>query len=374
MQLEHAGAAPPSRDRPKADEVLDPEDADHRLRPPLRHLQTRHPAFSRSLDRLTAILNQQGIARSRSSSPARPIRARPRRQGADRRDHPCLPKRRPRAAAERMVFIEDYDVSTSPATWCRASTCGSTTRVGRWRRRGRRSSKVCGQRRPQHAPILDGWWCEGYTGDNGWAIGAGEEYTDLDYQDDIRGVGSCTTSLEQEIASLFYTRGNDGLPRGWLKAMKRSMSTLLPRVQHRIRHGAGVHGEGVRPRRPTVFAKLTGDKLQRGGQPRQLARSACCAGWSGVRVESGRRRHSLDPMRVGCEGGGASKINLGGLTAGRRGGAALSRRRRQSRRDHEAGLRRDEHQRHAAAEGRAFAVQGEHPAQGTAAASATPSA
>ena len=33
--------------------------------------------------------------------------------------------------------------------------------------------------------ILDGWWVEGYAQDSGWSIGAGEEYTDLTYQDDV---------------------------------------------------------------------------------------------------------------------------------------------------------------------------------------------
>ena len=75
--------------------------------------------------------------------------------------------------------------------------------------------------------ILDGWWCEGYTGDNGWAIGAGEEYTDLTYQDDIES-RAIYDLLEQEIVPLFYNRGTDGLPRGWLKVMKRAMTTVCP--------------------------------------------------------------------------------------------------------------------------------------------------
>jgi len=40
--------------------------------------------------------------------------------------------------------------------------------------------------------ILDGWWCEGYDGENGWGIGHGEDYTDLEYQDDVESA-RCTT-------------------------------------------------------------------------------------------------------------------------------------------------------------------------------------
>ena len=34
--------------------------------------------------------------------------------------------------------------------------------------------------------------------------------------------------MEQEIVPQFYTRSSDGLPRGWLKMMKRTMTTCNP--------------------------------------------------------------------------------------------------------------------------------------------------
>ena len=77
--------------------------------------------------------------------------------------------------------------------------------------------------------ILDGWWCEGYSGDNGWAIGAGEEYTDNDrtYQDDIES-RTIYDLLEQEIVPLYYNRSADGLPRGWINYMKNAIKTVCP--------------------------------------------------------------------------------------------------------------------------------------------------
>src|SRR5438445_3582150 len=63
--------------------------------------------------------------------------------------------------------------------------------------------------------------------DNGWAIGAGEEYTDLHYQDEVES-RAIYDLLEQEIVPLFYNRGSDGLPRGWLRMVKRSLQTLCP--------------------------------------------------------------------------------------------------------------------------------------------------
>jgi starch phosphorylase len=75
--------------------------------------------------------------------------------------------------------------------------------------------------------ILDGWWDEAYTPDVGWAIGRGEEYEDLTYQDAVESA-ALYNLLEKEVVPLFYTRGRDGLPRGWIAKMKASMRTLSP--------------------------------------------------------------------------------------------------------------------------------------------------
>jgi starch phosphorylase len=75
--------------------------------------------------------------------------------------------------------------------------------------------------------VLDGWWCEGYKGNNGWAIGLGEEYEDLDYQDGVESL-ALYDLLENEVAPTFYRRGADGLPRDWIAIMKASMREVIP--------------------------------------------------------------------------------------------------------------------------------------------------
>lgn len=75
--------------------------------------------------------------------------------------------------------------------------------------------------------ILDGWWVEGYQHGNGWAIGRGEEYDDIEYQDEVESQ-ALYMMLEEEVVPLFYERGSDGLPRGWIKSMKNSMQQLCP--------------------------------------------------------------------------------------------------------------------------------------------------
>ena len=75
--------------------------------------------------------------------------------------------------------------------------------------------------------ILDGWWAEGYTPAVGWAIGAGESYDDLEYQNRVESQ-ALYDLLEKEIVPLFYNRGPDNLPRGWIAKMKAAMSRLAP--------------------------------------------------------------------------------------------------------------------------------------------------
>ena len=75
--------------------------------------------------------------------------------------------------------------------------------------------------------ILDGWWVEGYDPGVGWAIGSGESYDDLEYQNAVESQ-ALYDLLEKEVAPLFYARGVDHLPRGWITKMKAAMSKLAP--------------------------------------------------------------------------------------------------------------------------------------------------
>jgi starch phosphorylase len=74
---------------------------------------------------------------------------------------------------------------------------------------------------------LDGWWCEGYNPKAGWAIGSGEVYEDVGYQDMVESQ-AIYNILENEVVPLFYTRSADNLPRAWIRRMKNSIKWLTP--------------------------------------------------------------------------------------------------------------------------------------------------
>ena len=74
--------------------------------------------------------------------------------------------------------------------------------------------------------VLDGWWDEGYAGDNGWAIGGRETDPDEAAQD-WRDAQDLYRLLEEEIVPAWYERDANGLPQRWLAVMRRAMATAL---------------------------------------------------------------------------------------------------------------------------------------------------
>ncbi|MBC8102968.1 MAG: alpha-glucan family phosphorylase [Cytophagales bacterium] len=125
----------------------------------------------------------------------------------------------------RIVFLEDYDMNMA-----RHLVQG----VDVWLNNPRRPMEASGTSGMKviangglNFSVLDGWWAEGYDPTVGWEIGRGEDYTDLGYQDHVEAQDIYET-LEREIAPLFYQRGADGLPHGWIAKVKASMKKLAP--------------------------------------------------------------------------------------------------------------------------------------------------
>jgi starch phosphorylase len=123
------------------------------------------------------------------------------------------------------VVIEDYDLTVA-----RYLVQG----VDVWLNTPRRGMEASGTSGMKTLPngglnlsILDGWWCEGYSPETGWAIGRGEEYQDHVYQDVVES-SALYDLLEKEIVPLFYARGAEGMPRAWVERMKASMKRLSP--------------------------------------------------------------------------------------------------------------------------------------------------
>ena len=83
-----------------------------------------------------------------------------------------------------------------------------------------------------HFSIGDGWWAEGFTGANGWLIEPPAEADDQQAQD-WADAEAMYTLLEQELVPAFYDRDEHGIPREWLRVVKESIRTVLPRFSAR---------------------------------------------------------------------------------------------------------------------------------------------
>jgi len=77
--------------------------------------------------------------------------------------------------------------------------------------------------------VLDGWWGEGYRGDNGWAIKPVSEALD-EQRRNREESRSLYELLQDRVIPLYYDRRpGDGYSPGWISLAKRSMATVLPR-------------------------------------------------------------------------------------------------------------------------------------------------
>lgn len=77
-----------------------------------------------------------------------------------------------------------------------------------------------------NASILDGWWDEGYEGDNGWQVGTREPQRNSRRQDRFDSESMYEVLLHQ-VLPLYWDRDDEGVPQGWVQVMARAMATSL---------------------------------------------------------------------------------------------------------------------------------------------------
>jgi starch phosphorylase len=124
---------------------------------------------------------------------------------------------------DKFVFVEDYDINVG-----RYFVQG----VDVWLNNPRRPLEASGTSGQKvvlngglNLSVLDGWWAEAYDGMNGFSIGTGRTHSNMSVHDKRDGEDLLRT-LREEVIPLYYRRDRDGLPRGWIKRMKRTIRTL----------------------------------------------------------------------------------------------------------------------------------------------------
>lgn len=152
----------------------------------------------------------------------------------------------------RVFILEDYDLRVA-----RFMVQG----VDVWLNNPRRPLEASGTSGMKAAcngvvnlSVLDGWWDEGWVGDNGWAIGGRETNPDEGAQD-YADAQDLYRLLEQEVVPLYYGRDEDDTPTGWTAEMRRSIASTVwrfstMRMLHEYAERMYLPAAGVAVRRP----------------------------------------------------------------------------------------------------------------------------
>jgi starch phosphorylase len=117
----------------------------------------------------------------------------------------------------RIAFVEDYEMHLAHRL---------VQGVDLWLNLPRAPLEACGTSGMKAAlngvpqlSVLDGWWAEGFDGQNGWGIAVPPAGADADAADAER----LYCLLEEQVVPLYYDRNPRGIPLGWTEKMKHAL-------------------------------------------------------------------------------------------------------------------------------------------------------
>ncbi len=132
--------------------------------------------------------------------------------------------------AGRVAFIDDYDLHVAH---CLVGGCDV------WLNNPRKPLEASGTSGMKaslngvpHLSVGDGWWAEGFNGQNGWLI---ESHANPDDHaaTDAADADSLYRLLEDQIVPAFYDRDDRHVPRLWVQFVRNAMRSNLPRFSAR---------------------------------------------------------------------------------------------------------------------------------------------
>jgi starch phosphorylase len=131
------------------------------------------------------------------------------------------------AIRHRVVFLPNYSMSMA-SVLCAGSDVWLNNPI-----RPQEASGTSGMKAALNGAlnlsISDGWWDELYDGQDGWEIPS-VAVGDNARRDELEAA-ALYDLLETRVAPLFYDRGPEGWPDGWIDRVRHTLSYLGPRVQ-----------------------------------------------------------------------------------------------------------------------------------------------
>jgi starch phosphorylase len=125
----------------------------------------------------------------------------------------------------RIAFVDDYDLHVAHFLTQGCDVWLNTPRKPL--EASGTSGMKAGVNGVPHLSIGDGWWAEGYNGDNGWVIDGGKGMEDPDAQD-AADADALYRLLEEQVVPTYYQRDHSGVPHAWLRIVKECIRTVTP--------------------------------------------------------------------------------------------------------------------------------------------------
>ncbi|MBV9490407.1 MAG: alpha-glucan family phosphorylase, partial [Verrucomicrobia bacterium] len=207
-----------------------------------------------------------------------------------------------------VVFVEDYDTYIGRRLY---------QGVDLWLNNPLRpleASGTSGMKLPPNGglnfSVLDGWWCEGYNGKNGWAIGAEITGGPDEFQSAVDS-DSLYNILENQIIPLYYAKPDGRLPIAWIQLMRESIRSVTPVFNtHRM---VTEYTERLYEPAAASFKALRAQKCE---AARDLAdwKHATRVDWSKIRIESVEAMGDGASMMVGDKLRVSARVYLGPLS------------------------------------------------------------
>jgi starch phosphorylase len=130
----------------------------------------------------------------------------------------------------RLAFVDDYDLHVAHLVVQGCDVWLNTPR------KPMEASGTSGMKASMngvlHLSIGDGWWAEGYNGQNGWLIAGEPTSPDVDTIDGA-DAAALYRLLEENVVPTFYERDARGLPRRWTSMVKQALFSVTPRFSSR---------------------------------------------------------------------------------------------------------------------------------------------
>jgi starch phosphorylase len=192
-----------------------------------------------------------------------------------------------------VVFVEDYDTYIGRRLY---------QGVDLWLNNPLRpleASGTSGMKLPPNGglnfSVLDGWWCEGYNGKNGWPIGPEITGGPDDFQTAV-DVDSLFNILENQIIPLYYAKPDGRLPIAWIQLMRESIRSVTPVFNtHRM---VTEYNERLYEPAAAAFQALSAGKCRAAVELANWKHSTR-VDWSKIRIESVDTSENGTAMMVG---------------------------------------------------------------------------